>query len=116
MQSYYYFKPPHLEFPPPHPLPNIEQNPKWYSEVWLRYPSDEMLYPLGFGYNMKALCELRIIMRDICGASFFGSGPPQKMHWSKVWQFQRRLEAWFEALPPVLSHMALLYPSHIKLQ
>jgi hypothetical protein len=116
MQSYYYFKPPHLKRQPPHPLPNVEQNPKWYSEVWLRYPSDELLYPLGFGYNMKALSELRIIIRDICADSFIGDMAPQKMHWSQVLGYQGRLQTWFEALPAVLSHRALLYPSHIKLQ
>ncbi|KAH5549732.1 hypothetical protein HBI27_015420 [Parastagonospora nodorum] len=115
MQSYYYFKPPHLTRPPPHNLPNVENNQRWYSEIWLRYPSDELLYPLGFGYTMKALSELRIIMRDICAVSFIGNEAPQKMPWSQVLAYQRRLQAWFESLPSVLSHRALLYPSHIKL-
>jgi hypothetical protein len=116
MQSYYYFKPPRLSRPPPHQLPNVEQCQKWYSEVWLRYPADELLYPLGFGYNMKSLSELRIIMRDICEFSFIGDEAPQKMPWGQVLEFQGRLQAWFEGLPPVLSHRSLLYPCHIKLQ
>jgi hypothetical protein len=116
MRSYYYFKPPPLPRPPPHPLPNVDKNPRWYSEVWLRYPSDELLYPLGFGHNVKALSELRIIIRDICAVSFVGGEEPQKMGWSEVLRFHRELEDWFEALPAVLAHRALLYPSHIKLQ
>jgi hypothetical protein len=116
MHSYYYFKPPFLSRPPPHPLPNVEQNPRWYSEVWLRYPADGLLYPIAFGHSVKALSELRIIIRDICAVSFIGNEAPQKMHWSQVLVFQERLKAWFEALPPVLAHKALLYPSHIKLQ
>ena len=116
VQSYYYFKPPHLSRPPPHTLPNVEIDSKWYSEVWLRYPTDDLLYPMGFGYNMKALSELRMIMRDICAVSFIGDEAPQKMSWDQVLAFQARLQAWFEALPPILSPRSLLYPSHIKLQ
>lgn len=116
VQSYYYFKPPTLSHPPLYPLPNVEINSKWYSEVWLRYPNDELLYPMGFGFNMKALCELRMIMRDICAVSFIGDEAPRKMPWNQVLAFQRRLQEWCEALPAVLSPRSLLYPSHIKLQ
>ncbi|KAF2819660.1 hypothetical protein CC86DRAFT_388059 [Ophiobolus disseminans] len=115
VQSYYFFKPPYLSRPPPHPLPNVEIDSKWYSEVWLHYPNDELLYPMGFGFNMKALCELRMIMRDICAVSFIGDEAPQKMPWSQVLGFQARLQAWCEELPAVLSPKSLLYPSHIKL-
>src|SRR5688572_10930164 len=116
MQSYYYFKPPHLSCPPPHQLLDVEKNPNWYGEIWLRYPADERLYPMGFGQSMKALCDLRVIMRDICAVSFASNEAPQKMHWNQVWDFKERLRAWFDALPAVLSPQDLIYPSHINLQ
>jgi hypothetical protein len=116
-QSYYYFKPPYLSRPPPHALPTVDvPSPEWYSEIWLRYPNDDLKYPMGFSANMKALCELRMIMRDICAVSFFTDQPPQKMPWGEVLSFQKKLQDWCEALPAVLSPRSLLYPSHIKLQ
>jgi hypothetical protein len=116
LQSYYFFQPPYILGSLPWVLPSVEKNGEWYSEVWLRYPSDETLYPMGFGYNMKALSELRLIMRDICAISFCVDQPAPKMSWEQALAFHTRLIDWFETLPAALSYQTLLYPSHIKLQ
>jgi hypothetical protein len=102
--------------PPSQTLPDVETNPKWYSEVFLRYPLDPKLYSIGFGQNMKAQSELRVIMHDICAVSFRLGKPPMKMPWSQALLFKNRLVAWFDSLPLGLTPALLLYPSHMKLQ
>lgn len=102
--------------PPSQTLPDVQTNPKWYSEVLLRYPLDQKIYSIGFGQNMKAQSELRVIMHDICAVSFRHNQPPMKMPWSQAMLFKDRLIAWFETLPFGLSAKLLLYPSHMKLQ
>jgi hypothetical protein len=71
---------------------------------------------MGFGYNMKALSELRLIMRDICAVSFSDDQSSSKMSWEQASAFHARLIDWFKTLPAALAPQNLLYPSHIKLQ
>ena len=70
MTAYYFFTPPLLLDLPSTPLPDPAENPGFYGEIWLRYPLDQQLYPMGVGHNMRAFCGLRAILNDLCAVSF----------------------------------------------
>ncbi|KAF2692176.1 hypothetical protein K458DRAFT_286529, partial [Lentithecium fluviatile CBS 122367] len=100
-----------LAYLPPYPLPDVAQNPGFYGEIWLRYPLDQQLYPMGFGHNMKAFCGLRIILNDICAMGFSLSTEPIRVSWSHALQLQSRLETCCE----YYSILILLFDSQLSI-
>ncbi|KAK7973482.1 hypothetical protein PG988_007616 [Apiospora saccharicola] len=67
--------PPLLKQPPHDPLPDPAKEAQWYGEIWLKYPSSQVLTPAYFGYGFKAKCDFRLIMNDFCHAAYStGSG------------------------------------------
>ncbi|KAI4948592.1 hypothetical protein J4E91_006018 [Alternaria rosae] len=93
LQSYYYFKPPCLLDIPADPLPDVDDNPEWYTQILLRYPPDEHSYSIEFGHGMKALCELRVIQNEIGVMCFSRSKGSRTMPWGAALHIQAKLEA-----------------------
>ncbi|KAE8847633.1 hypothetical protein PTNB85_01476 [Pyrenophora teres f. teres] len=115
LQGYYYFKPPCLLDIPASALPDVDENPDWYSEITLGYDSDEHTFPIGFGHGMKALCELRVIQNEIATMCFSRSATTKKMPWGAALHIQAKMGAWYEALPDALQPWSVFHPSHLIL-
>ncbi|RMZ71889.1 hypothetical protein GMOD_00009240 [Pyrenophora seminiperda CCB06] len=115
LQGYYYFKPPCLLDVPVRGLPDVNRSPNWYSEISLRYQSDQKVFPMGFGHGMKALCELRVIQNEIGMMCFNRSATSRKMPWGAALHIQAKMEAWYEALPASLKPHSIFHPSHLVL-
>ncbi|KAI0573231.1 hypothetical protein TUN199_07659 [Pyrenophora tritici-repentis] len=115
LQGYYYFKPPCLLDIPASALPDVDESPDWYSEITLSYDSDQHAFPMGFGYGMKALCELRVIQNEIGIMCFGRSATNKKMPWGAALHIQAKMEAWYEALPVALQPRSIFHPSHLIL-
>jgi hypothetical protein len=86
-KSYYYFKPP-VSDSPLHRLPEIKTNRMSFTEIWLRYPNDNEIYPMYAAESMVAQCELRTLMHEICAVSFRADQAPMKMGWERALGFQ----------------------------
>jgi len=114
-KSYYYFKPP-VSDTPLHRLPDIKTNRMSFTEIWLRYPNDNEIYPMHAAESMVAQCGLRTLMHEICVVSFRANQAPMKMPWERALGFQAKLKIWHDTLPNVLDNQNLLYPSHLKVQ
>jgi len=97
-------------------LPDVNVSPDWYSEILLRYNTDQQAFPISFGYGMKALCELRAIQNEIGVMCFSRSAASKKMPWGAALHIHAKMEAWYEALPIALQPRSIFHPSHLILQ
>jgi len=94
----------------------VDDSPDWYGEISLRYDADQQAFPTGFGYGMKALCELRNIQNEIGMMCFSRSAASKKMPWGAALHIQAKMEAWYDALPIALQPRSIFHPSHLILQ
>jgi hypothetical protein len=102
---------------PKTPLPNPKQNPAWYGELWIKYPLNQTLYPLGNGYLFKARSEFSIILNRISLKFFdnedgFAAQPTREI----VADFARDFAVWYFSLPDPLTPKNIVFPSQIVLQ
>lgn len=104
---------PSIKSPPPIPLPDPLENPQWYGEVWIRYPLQRVPANYYFAHIFKANSQLRVIMNDICQASF---GHGSQFAFEKAKELHSRLEAWYHQLPRCLSPHNIVLPGHYFLQ
>ncbi|KAJ1337548.1 DNA binding [Microdochium nivale] len=101
--------------PPDIPLPDPAEDPEWYSEVWLRYPTRDRLCPVSFGYLFRARAGIRIITNDILLACCGDHAPIRHLSIEQASMFSYRLETWYNALPRVLNAKKSVLPSHLLL-
>ena len=90
-------------------MPDLDEEPSWYGELWLRYPPSSTLVPMHFGYVYRAQTELRRIANDIGCIMFEGQKTARSLPASELARFQKVLDDWYNALPePIKSHKAVL--------
>lgn len=95
---------------PPDPL----QDPEWYSELCVRYPTDQKLVPVRHPQVFHAICQFRIILNVIAEASW---GKQAKgMSLAETVQFYERLQTWLDGLPTCFMPRNIVLPAHLKLQ
>ncbi|KIW00564.1 uncharacterized protein PV09_07918 [Verruconis gallopava] len=111
---YYLFRPPLLLRSPP-PLPDPSPGLKFYPEILIRYPSDQLLFSLSFGYSFKVVCEFRSIMNDLTLELLEANNVAKKLSWERAISYRDRLEAWYRSLPPPLSPRSLIMPTHFTI-
>ncbi|KAK3368671.1 hypothetical protein B0H63DRAFT_497828 [Podospora didyma] len=113
---YHFLREPLLEMPPDLELPDVDNHPEWYSEVWLKYPLQQTLYPMHFGHSFKALCEFRAIMKDVSVGYYFGRPAPRPMPSLEIIvKLYSRLGAWYNKLPEPLTARKIVFPGQMKL-
>lgn len=102
--------------PPTCLLPDPNEDPEWYPDVWLRYPADPKLYPVHVGHCFKATCEIYLILNDLASKTFRPSGQPRQLTWQEISSYQRRLYIWYKELPNMISLDAMVLPVHFQIQ
>jgi hypothetical protein len=71
LQGLYYFRAPQLKGLPATPLPDPDENPEWYGEIWLQLPSSPgSRISTNHGHVFKAIVRLRQIANDIASIVF----------------------------------------------
>jgi hypothetical protein len=94
-------------------LPDPSLNPAWYGEIWTRYPLSQSLSPTYYGYYLKAISDFRVILGELCHASF---GKRPKLAAQQAIVFICQLKDWFDSLPRVLKPMNIVLPAHFLMQ
>ncbi|PVH92879.1 hypothetical protein DM02DRAFT_662521 [Periconia macrospinosa] len=108
--AWQFFRRPFLAKPPMFALPDPSVNAAWYGEIWLRYPLSETLSPTNYGHVFKALSDFRIILGELCYASF---GTDSKIPEEQAMAFVSRLLAWYKKLPIPLMPKNIVLPVHL---
>lgn len=105
--------PPVLEKLPADPLPEPEQDPSFYGEIWLRYGGSQTLTEMHFGHLFKAKCEFRIIMQRFCSTAFAKGVEVELDH---AYELYSQLKYWYNSLPAPLQPRRIVLPCHLQLQ
>ncbi|CEI61389.1 hypothetical protein FVEN_g5898 [Fusarium venenatum] len=109
LQASHNMRAPLIRGPPVTPMPDPDEDPSWFGELWLRYPPSLTLVPMHFGYVYRAQTELRRIANDIACLMFTGQKTAQSLPASELDRLQKVLNDWYIALPePIKSHKAVL--------
>ncbi|KAI8710723.1 Zn(2)-C6 fungal-type domain-containing protein [Fusarium sp. LHS14.1] len=109
MQGFHCLRAPLIRGPPATPMPDLDGEPSWYGELWLRYPPSSTLFPMHFGYVYRAQTELRRIANGIACIISRGQKTTQRLTASELAHFLKELDDWYDALPePIKSHKAVL--------
>ncbi|KAF5548366.1 nitrogen assimilation transcription factor nit-4 [Fusarium phyllophilum] len=113
LQAFHNLKAPLIREPPATPMPDPDEEPLWYGELWLRYPPSLTLVPMHFGYVYRAQTELRCIANVITCIRFTGQKAARSLPASDLDRLQKALDDWYIGLPePIKSHRAVL-PSQL---
>ncbi|KAI0887566.1 uncharacterized protein GGS22DRAFT_186400 [Annulohypoxylon maeteangense] len=113
-QRFYFGLPPLLASAPAYPLPDPMVDPKWFGEVWIRYPLGQDIYPTHLGCTMKANFELRKLMNEMASQIFEDNGSPH-ITVEKALECKSMLDNWFSNLPEPLIPTKVVLPDHIKI-
>lgn len=98
------------------PLPDPIENPKWYGELWLRFPSNSAMFPTYHGHVFKAISELRHIANDMACLIFEDNEAKRSLSAAEIVGFHRRLEAWYTSLPEPVTALRTVLPCQLKMQ
>ena len=113
---FHYFRPPLIEKPPDFALPDPQEDPSWYGEIWLKYPSRTKLYPSNSAGVFKARAEFAVILNDVGQRLFGNPGPSPGLPAVEVAEFYSKFKSWYGSLTDSLTPQMALLPSHLKLQ
>ncbi|KAK8877777.1 C6 transcription factor [Apiospora arundinis] len=106
--------PPLLKQPPHDELPDPLENAQWYGEIWLKYPSSQVLTPAYFGYGFKAKCDFRLIMNDFCHAAY-STGSGGSVSLDEANKLRTRLLKWYNGLSKPLRPETIVLPAQLQL-
>ncbi|KAK4155533.1 hypothetical protein C8A00DRAFT_13446 [Chaetomidium leptoderma] len=113
--SYHYLQPPPTREPPKTPLPNPLEQPNWYGELWVRYPSSQSRLPTYHGLLFKAKADFWTILNEVSLLTFSRHRAPAKLSVNQILQFYNRLIAWQQNLPEPLTPRKIVLPHQLKL-
>lgn len=113
-QQFYFTRPPFIRDPPAYALPDPALDPRWYGEIWIRYPLGQAVHPSNLGHVVKANFELRLLMNTMASELFAEDAPPRSTV-AQVLDCKARLDSWFTHLPEPLMPTKVVLPDHIKI-
>lgn len=116
-QCYFLLTPSPIRDPPAALPPDPEEDPDWYGELSLQYPTNALLIPLNFPQCTKFKFELVAILRSVVSEFLEKeekSPPAQRRH--LFFQAVSRLKSLHAALPAPLSPSQVVFPLHMALQ
>ncbi|KAH8902331.1 hypothetical protein BR93DRAFT_972721 [Coniochaeta sp. PMI_546] len=67
---HHFFIPPLIRHPPPHHLPDPHDEPEWYGEIHVKYPSTDRVCATGHGQLFKAKADFAKTLNNISDMSF----------------------------------------------
>ncbi|KAK8109399.1 C6 transcription factor, partial [Apiospora kogelbergensis] len=106
--------PPLLKQPPHDQLPDPAQDSQWYGEIWLKYPSSQVLTPAYFGYGFKAKCELRLIMNEFCHSAY-STASGGSVTLGEADKLRSKLLKWYDGLSRPLQPETIVLPAQLQL-
>lgn len=109
---------PLLVRPPNTAVPDPSHDPDWYGEIWLKYPSTEVLVPLQYRYIFKAKSDFSTILNSAI-VKAYGTDDKDDLVQRGVKQVGdiiRDLKAWHDTLPDLLAPSNVVFPSQLKIQ
>ncbi|EXK33472.1 hypothetical protein FOXG_02692 [Fusarium oxysporum f. sp. lycopersici 4287] len=112
---YYFMIPPMINESTKISLPDVEEFPERYGEIWIKYPLIQARVPMRLGHTVRARTELAVIMNHIAAARFDkddGSGPGTPKNISG---FIADLKRWYGRLPDPILPKNIIFPSQLKL-
>ncbi|KAI8663033.1 hypothetical protein LRP88_07241 [Fusarium phalaenopsidis] len=112
LTAYHFMHPPTLKHPPRVALPDPLRDPRWYGEVWLKYPLETTLFPAHFGQFFKARCRFLQIMNKVCEV-YFADGAHVTLDQANA--FYTQFRNWQYSLPDCLKPRFIVYPGHFNL-
>ncbi|KAL2684517.1 hypothetical protein Neosp_005595 [[Neocosmospora] mangrovei] len=115
--SYQFMTVPLLARPPMTAMPDPSNDPEWYGEIWLKYPSTEVLVPLRYRYVFKAKNDLSIILNGAI-VKAFGTDDKDDLVQRGAKQVEdilRDLKAWHNTLPDLLAPSNVVFPAQLKI-
>ncbi|KAK0653055.1 nitrate assimilation regulatory protein nirA [Cercophora newfieldiana] len=118
LQCLFYHMVPMIRETPKNPMPDPKEDPAWYGETLVRYPSSHTLVSLNHGYGFKAKAELAMVMNSLstrlfsCKEESQGPVPPSS---DLVLEYIEKMERWFVSLPPCLTAAEIVFPSQLKI-
>ncbi|KAH6619763.1 hypothetical protein B0J18DRAFT_451092 [Chaetomium sp. MPI-SDFR-AT-0129] len=115
ISSYLYLQAPPIQTPPQTPLPDPQEQPQWYGELWVRYPMSDARFPTYHGLLFKAIADLWVIVNEILVATFSRPHAYAKLPETQILDFLARLRAWFHNLPEPLTPRKIVMPHQLKL-
>jgi hypothetical protein len=113
--AFHYVQQPPVTEPPKIPLPDPLEQPKWYGELWVRYPLSQSLFPTYHGLLFKAKADFWTIINEISSLTFSPHRATSKLTVSEIFQFYQRLKAWLHNLPEPLSPAKIVLPHQLKM-
>lgn len=103
-----------MKAPPETPLPNPEEQPRFYGEFYLQYPLEDSLRAMDSGFFFQAWSLMRVIVNELASVAF--SGDANSMPADTWLSFRQRLESWFTALPASLAPKNIVWPAQYAMQ
>lgn len=103
---------PLLKTPPVEPLPDPLEDPEWFGEIWVKYPSSQSLSPSSFGHVFHAKSQFRIIMNEFCEAAY---SKDSTITLEQAYQLRSRLITWYLGLPASLCAKTIVLPAQLQL-
>ncbi|KAF4997003.1 hypothetical protein FGRMN_4143 [Fusarium graminum] len=98
--SFQFMTEPLLHAPPKTAVPDLDRDPEWFGEIWLKYPSGSTLVPL----------------RAMLGTHEHSSADFLSRHGAAgIIDITKKLEHWYHNLPEILLPSNIVFPSHLKL-
>ncbi|UPL02438.1 hypothetical protein LCI18_013372 [Fusarium solani-melongenae] len=115
--SYQFMTEPPLARPPRTAMPDPSHDPEWYGEIWLKYPSTEVLVPLQYRYVFKAKSDFSIILNSAIVKAYGADGKDGLVQRGakQVEDILRGLKAWHNTLPDLLAPSNVVFPSQLKI-
>ncbi|KAJ3453762.1 hypothetical protein MRS44_018394 [Fusarium solani] len=104
MQGFHCLRAPLIREPPATPMPDLDEEPSWYGELWLRYPPSSTLFPMHFGYVYRAQTELRRIANGIACIISEGQNMTRSLTASELAHFRKELDDCFKHTDTFLTY------------
>ncbi|OAA66323.1 Zn(2)-C6 fungal-type DNA-binding domain protein [Cordyceps fumosorosea ARSEF 2679] len=97
---------------PKWPLPDPEEDPDWYGQLWVQYPASATRVSLCFEQVFERKTRFRIIMHEFCEEAY---GTSLGVNSFKAEGLRRKLQRWFEDLPESLDPRNIVLPSQLQI-
>ncbi|KAH9903958.1 nitrate assimilation regulatory protein nirA [Xylariomycetidae sp. FL2044] len=117
LQCYQYLIPPLVHRPPDHTLPDPDQNPTWYGELWVRYPSSQVHVCMHHSHVFKSKVELVQVVNRVATYLFSEGRDNVIGHPAHdiIVGFVNDMHRWYSSLPACLTPDKIVFPSQLKL-
>lgn len=98
------------------PFPDPLIDPGFHDEMRLRYPLATTTVSTYYAHNLTARRRLSQIKHDIVYKVRSRNGFEDPLPFSTILQVEKRLNDWFQNLPPVMQARNIVFPPQLEVQ